>query len=480
MELATALDRYAPVVGADRVISADEALDPYAADITENPPARPALVLKPADVEQVQEIMRIASAEGTPVTPAVARMNVGGLAIPAEGGIVLDLSDMNRVVELDRDHMHAVIEPGVSFEQLKDVLAREAPELTISYPLAPPYVSVLANFLLDGLGSLSLRHGSAGEQIGGLEAVLADGTLVRTGAGAVSPTWFGRGPLPDLTGLFVNWQGSSGIVTKLAVQLWRQPPLRRRLFVMTGDLERSFALIRDLTRSDLCRDLSAFSWPVAKMALGVDRPLHRDPAEPEAIVYFDLGAEDDEGMRYMEKTTRRIVGEHRRRGLPVAGVATIDELVTVAPSLGRFADFPVTLDFLLDYPGGGLTWIGTYGPTKQWEAGAAACVELMTERGYPPMLVIRPMKGGHYGVLRAIACFDRADPGEVERVHRLNVDLFRILLDLGFLAYKAPDWAVREMASRADPGFRELFSRIRDAVDPQGILNPQRLPFDGG
>lgn len=478
MELATALDQYARIVGADRAITGGEALDAYGGDVTENSAVRPSLVLKPTAVEQVQEILRIATAERTAVTPAVARMNVGGLTIPAEGGIVVDLSEMNRVVELDRDHMHVVVEPGVSFQQLKDLLAREAPELTVSYPLAPPYVSVLANFLLDGLGSLSLLHGSAGEQIGGLEAVLADGTLARTGACAVSPTWFGRGPLPDLTGLFVNWQGSSGIVTKLAVQLWRQPALRRRLFVMSGDLERSFELIRELTHSGLCRDLSAFSWPVAKMALGVERPLERDPAEPEAVVYFDLGADDEEGLRYMEKATRRIVDEHRRDGLPIAGVATIEELVAVAPSLGRFADFPMTLDFLLDYPGGGLTWVGTYGPTKAWEAGAKRCCELMTDRGFPPMLVIRPMKGGHYGVLRAIACFDRSDPEAVEDVHRLNVDLFSALLDLGFLAYKAPDWAVREMARRADPGFLELFSRVREALDPQGVLNPSRLPFD--
>ena len=257
-------DRCVELLGRERVIAAPEALAAYASDMTEIAPGDPELVVKPVSAEQVQGIVELAAAERVPLTPVVARMNVGGLAIPRDGGIVVDMSDMKRVVHLDRDHKHAVIEPGVSFEQLKRELDAEAPELTLSFPLAPPYVSVVANFLLDGLGSLSLRHGSAGEQIGGLEAVLPDGTLVRTGAGAVSPIWFSRGPLPDLTGLFVNWQGSTGVVTKMAVQLWRRPPLSRRLFVFSGDLAGAFPLVRDLTDADVCHDLSAITWPTAR------------------------------------------------------------------------------------------------------------------------------------------------------------------------------------------------------------------------
>jgi FAD/FMN-containing dehydrogenase len=232
--------------------------------------------------------------------------------------------------------------------------------------------------------------------------------------------------------------------------------------------------MRDLTRSDVCRDISAFSWPVAKMALGVPRPMHREPSEPEAVLYFDFAADDEEGLRYKEKTARRAI---RDNPVPVAGVASIDELVAVAPALRRFADFPVTLDFMLDYPGGGLTWVGTYGPTSRWEEGATHCRDLMLERGFPPTMVSRPMKGGHYGVLRPICCFDRGDPDELRRVRELNLELLELLVGLGYIPYKAPDWAVRELAKRAHPGFVDLLERVRAALDPQGIMNPSRLPF---
>lgn len=477
MALALARERYVELLGAERVVTDAEALSAYAHDMTEIAAATPDLVMRPTTAEEVQQIVRLAASEKAPMTPVVARMNVGGLTIPAEGGIVIDLSDMNRVVELNRENMYAVIEPGVTFAQMHDLLDADAPELTLSYPLSPPHTSVMANFLLDGLGSLSLPFGSHGEQIGGLEAILPDGTKVRTGACALSPVWFGRGPLPDLTGLFVNWEGSTGIVTKLAVQLWPRLRLSQRLFVFVGDLAGAFALVRDLSRAEVCRDLSAITWPTGKMVFGVNHPRTLDPGEPEVFVYFDISADDQEGLEYKQKTVRRIVAEHTARGLPVLGTLSIDDLIAVAPSLARFAQFPMTLDFLLDHPGGGLTWVGTYGPVNAWEEGATRCRDLMESYGVPPLLVTRPMKGGHFGVLRMITCFDKGDPAEVDRAARLNADLLRTCLDLGFIPYKAPDWAVREMSKRADTGFMDLLNRIRDTIDPDRIMNPDRLPF---
>jgi glycolate oxidase len=463
------------VLPPERIVSDPDALSAYGDDMTECPPGRPELVVKPVTVEEVQSLVRLAAAEGIPLTPAVARTNVGGLAIPARGGVVVDLSDMARVVELDRAHMLAVIEPGVSFAQMKALLDSEAPELTLSYPLSPIYASVVANFLLDGLGNLSVRHGAHGEQIGGLEAVLPDGTLVRTGAGAVSPYWFSRAPLPDLTGLFVNWQGTTGIVTKLAVQLWPRPRHTLRLFVATGDVAGSFALVRELARRELCRDLGGISWPAAKMLFGVERPLHPVPGEPRFFVYLDLGGDDERELRWKRRAVDAALRRARDGGLRIDASLSIDDLIAVAPSFGRFADFPMTLDFLLDHPGGGLTWVGTYGPTARWEEGASRCSRLMVERGFPPLIVSRPMKGGHFGVLRMVACFDRSSEEEIAAVRELNRDLLEVCLELGFVPYKVPAWAWEQMSARVDPGYVDLMRRVKALLDPAGIMNPGRL-----
>jgi glycolate oxidase len=476
MEAAVLETRFAEAAGsADRVVADRESLAAYESDLTENPAGRAELAVKPTTVEQIQEIVRLAAADGIPLIPCVARTNVGGLAIPSSGGVVVDMTDMNHVVELDRENMYALIEPGVTFGQLKELLDREAPELIVSFPLSPIYASVLANALLDGLGNLSLRFGTSSEQIGGLEAVLPDGRLVRTGTAAISSRWMSRAPLPDLTGLFVNWQGTTGIVTKLAMQLWPRPKLTRRLFIAASDMRRAFELVRELARTELCRDLGLISWPAGKMLLGVPRPLARDPDEPEVFIYLDVGASEEEELSYKERAIRRAVKAHRQAGLPIAATIPMEDLIAAAPSFGRFAEFPMTLDFLLDYPGGGLTWVGTYGPTAAWGQGAARGAALMSERGFPPMIVSRPMKRGHFGVLRFVCCFDRGDADEIERVRSLVRELLEISLELDFVPYKAPDWMWQAMASRTDPGLRELMARVKQMLDPAGIMNPGRL-----
>jgi FAD/FMN-containing dehydrogenase len=99
----------------------------------------------------------------------------------------------------------------------------------------------------------------------------------------------------------------------------------------------------------------------------------------------------------------------------------------------------------------------------------------MSERGFPPMIVTRPMKGGHFGVLRFVCCFDRGDEDEVARVKELNRELLEICLERGFVPYKAPDWMWEAMSGRIDPGFRELMGRVKQMLDPAGIMNPGRL-----
>ena len=188
---------FASLVGAEHVSEAEADRQRYSEDVTENPPGRPDLIVSPGSAAEVVAVVRQAAADGLALTPIVAGYNVGGLAIPQQGGIVLDLTRLDRIEVIDEDAMYAVIEPGVTFRQLKDTLAERTPDLVYAYPFAPPSTSVLANALMDGLNSLSMRHGSMGLWLNGLEVVLADGTVARTGAGAVSTSWFSRGPVPD-------------------------------------------------------------------------------------------------------------------------------------------------------------------------------------------------------------------------------------------------------------------------------------------
>jgi FAD/FMN-containing dehydrogenase len=459
-------DAVAAVVGAEYV---DDAVGPYLADITEHPPGRADLVVRPGTAGEVQAVMRLAHEHGAPVTPIVAGYNVGGLAIPRQGGIVLDLKRLDRIVETDRDAMYVVVEPGVTFAQLKAHLDTEAPELVYTYPFAPPFTSVMANALLDGLNNLSLRHGAMGLWVNGVEAVLHDGRVVRTGSGGVVESWFGRAPLPDLTGLFVSTQGTTGVVTKAALQLQPRPAARNRWFAFAYDLGAAYDAMRALGRSGSFDDVGLMTWPAAKMLFGATSGLRRADDEPLAFLFVDVTGASDAELRAREDLGRRLLD---RPG--VEDVFEVEHLVKLMPGMAKLAELPTTLDFLLDFPGGGLSWVGSYGPGAGWLAGAEKGMGLLEEHGFPPFLVARPMAGGHYFVLRFVACFDKGDPGEVERVRTVMGRLADAVLDHGYVPYKPSADAAARIRDRAHPGFLALWDEVRGLLDPDGRMNPGR------
>lgn len=459
---------FAAAVGAEHVSAQ---VDRYLTDLTEHPPGTADLVVRPATADEVVAVMQIAARHGLPVTPVVAGYNVAGIAIPEAGGVVLDLTRLDRILEVDDDAMYVLLEPGVTFGQLKDHLDRHHPDLVYTYPFAPPFTSVVANALLDGLNNLSLRHGAMGQWINGVEAVLADGTVVRTGAGAVSDRWFARAPLPDLTGLFVSTQGTTGVVTKAALQLQPAPMARHRLFAFAFDLPAAYRAMRALARTGSVDDAGLMTWPAAKMLFGATRDLRRGDDEPLAFLFVDItGASTGE----MDARLDLVHGILREEGLDQT--FPVDDLVRLVPRYEKLARLPTTLDFLLDFPGGGLSWVGSYGPGQRWVEGATAGLRILEEHGYPPFLVARPMAGGHYFVLRFVACFDKADAAEVARVRSLMGELADCVLDHDYVPYKASADAARRTAARAHPGYLDLFGRVRAAVDPERRMNPGRWP----
>ena len=456
----------AEIVGPAHV---DRQVERYLTDVTEAPPGYADVVVRPETADQVRAVLLVAGERRLPVTPVVAGYNVAGLTIPRQGGIVLDLTRLNRIVELDRDAMYVVVEPGVTFEQLKRHLDAEAPELVYTYPFAPPITSVMANALLDGLNNLSMRHGSMGLWVHGVEAVLADGTVVRTGSGAVSSSSFSRGPLPDLTGLFISAQGTTGVVTRAALALQPRPPHRRRWFAFAFDLAAAFGAMRALARTGSLDDVGLMTWPAAKMLFGATRGLSRSEEDPFAFLFLDITGASPAELDARTALTRDLLAANG-----VEPPFEVDDLVRLVPRYAKLAELPTTLDFLLDFPGGGLTWVGAYGPGARWMDGAEKGMAVLDEHGFPPFLVARPMEGGHYYVLRFVVCFDKMDAAEVDRVRAAMGELAEAVLDHGYVPYKASADAARRIQARAHPGFVELWRRVRDALDPERRMNPGR------
>jgi len=459
------------LLGENRILSSEEETAAYGRDMTEAEGMVPVCVAMVRDPEEVKALLLWANRSQVPVTPSVARTNLGGLAIPAEGGVVMDLTGMNRIIEVNEEDMYAVVEPGVTFGQMKEYLDTFHPGFRMGYPLAPPESSVLCNCLLDGLGNLSLRHGAMGDWINGLEAVLPTGEAIKAGSSVLSPFWFGRVPVPDIVGLFTSWQGTTGVVTKLAVQLWPQRCYRDRFFLMFYSTSTAIAVMRDLCRWDLFDDMGGLSWPTGKMSFGVALP-QKDPNEPEFFLYLDYAADTRLELWAKRRALQRYLRKAFKRGLDFEGPVTVEDLLKLCPEFQKLASFPTRLDFLLDAPGGGLTWVGTYGPMSRFLEGFRSAERVLRSKGRLPIIVARPMKGGHFGVLRFISLFQRDDPAEVGEIRQLNRDLAIVLMDQGFIPYKAPRKVVDLFMERIDPGYADLIHKVKKLLDPQGIMNP--------
>ncbi len=470
-------DTFAKILGEEGVLDAPEGLEPYASDYSEEDSLTPAMVLLPSEAEQVQEVVRAAGSSGCTLTIRVSGSNVASLGMAPEGGVVLDLSRMNRIIEVNDQDMYALVEPGVTWEQLKAHLAENEIPLRMGYPLSPPDTSIVANCILDGLGNLSMRYGSMGDWIGGLEVVLPDGEMARTGAAALSDIWFGRGPLPDLTGLFVAAQGTTGIVTKMAFQLWPQPPQSRRMFILMYDQKETFRAMRELSRFGFCDDVGGLSWPTGKMLFGVQDPVEKDPAEPEFFLYLDISGNNETELALRLELLDNYLDGLLAEGVKLEKPLDMPTLVRLNPNFAKFAEFPTRLEFLVDHPGGGLSWVGTYGPMSRFDAFGESGCAIMHRYGFPPSMVSRPMKGGHFGVMRFLCTFDKEDAEVRKRVRQMNVELVEAGLTLGFIPYKTPPWTVEQIRDRIDPGFVRLLKDVRGLLDPKGTLSPRSWPL---
>jgi glycolate oxidase len=468
------ISRFQNVLGSEKVVSDPAQLQAYDDDYSEADRVLPAVALLPTTVEDVQALVRVASEHGISLTPRVAGTNVAGLAIPSPGGAVVDLRNMNRIVSVNDADMVAVIEPGVTQVQMSEHLQQHGIALTLGFSLGPKRSSILANCALDGLTNRSLRYGAMGEWVAGFEVVLADASVVRTGAWALSDVPFARSPFPDLSGLFIGWQGTTGLITKVALHLVPRHALNERLFVLTYSVHGTFEAVRRLCRMEICDDIGGLSWPTGKMMLGVQHP-HPEPqqGEPRFFLYVDLTADTHEEMAYKKEGLRRVLEGLRAQGEQYEDPLDVPTLVRLDPRMDKFAQFPTDLDFLTEQ--GGLTWVGTYGPLSRFDQTAERGIEIMVRHGLAPAIVSRPMKGGHFGVLRFVAAFNRDDPAERERVKAVNLELLRMVTDAGFIMYKTPAWAMREMLAKMDPGMLELMRRTKAMLDPKGLFNPGKL-----
>jgi FAD/FMN-containing dehydrogenase len=459
------------IVGSDFVTTSRADLYIYSQDLTQAPPMWPDIAVLPGTLEELRAVVHLANREKIAVTPYVAGGNIGGLAIPQRGGILLDLKRMDRIVEVNETDMYAVVEPGVTFGHIKAHLDKHHPGLVYTYAFSPPSTGIIANSILQGLDNLSFRYGAASHWVTGLEVLLATGELVKIGSCSISKTWQSIAPFPELAGLFLGWQGATGVITKMAVSLWPKPNHSSALHFQFMDLEGAYEFLRVISRTRIPDDLIGTSFALGKVSriamehkkASLYPALTRGPDEPEFTTSVEVSGntpgELDAKLRVIDEVVRGELRHVRLNAPP--------------PTPSTSARFPMqTLPVLSS--GGGLTWVGCYGPMSRWLETVRRGCALQDKYDISRSCYTRVMNEGHFVGLRWMLPFDKGDPDMVRRVSDLCAEQLDLVLEMGYVPYKTPLWAIEKIETRAGADWVNLHRRVKKMLDPNDIFNPGR------
>ncbi|WP_069173001.1 FAD-binding oxidoreductase [Streptomyces griseus] len=415
----------------------------------------PAVVVLPRTVEEVQHVMRTATALRVPVVPQGARTGLSGGANATDGCIVLSLVKMDRILEISPVDRIAVVEPGV----VNATLSRAVGEHGLYYPPDPSsweMCTIGGNIGTAAGGLCCVKYGVTAEYVLGLEVVLADGRLLSTGRRTA------KGVAGyDLTRLFVGSEGSLGIVVQAVLALRPQPPQQLVLAAefpsasaacdaVCGIMEQghtpSLLELMDRTTVRAVNAMAAMGLPESTEALllcAFDTP---DPAADLAAVgelCVAMGA--TEVVPADDVAESELLLQARRLSLPamerVKSATMIDDVCVPRSKLGAMLE-------------------GTAAIAEKFDLTIGVCAHAGDGNTHP------------------VVCFDHTDADESRRARASFDAIMALGLELGGtitgehgVGVLKKEWLDRELG----PVGLELQRAIKAAFDPLGLLNPGKL-----
>ena len=486
---------FAGVVGKDWVMASDADRDAYSDIYAPGPesewPASAAVA--PANTAEVQAIVRLANEHKTPLWPVSRGKNLGyGANAPRlPGSVVLDLGRMNRIEEINTELGYAVIEPGVGFFDLYEAIQKEKAPLWMSVP-GNAWGSVLGNALDHGMGYTP--YGQHARNLCGMEVVLPDGDMLRTGMGAMdgAHAWhlFPLSYGPDWTQMFT--QSNLGVVTKAG--LWLQPEPETSL-QLTWDIPNEADIgwvIDTVTPLKLAGviDQNVFipSW-LGKIVLKGQRKDFWDKrgAMPEWRVQELL---KEHKLGYWQVQIRLYGHEEINKSKAEVIKAAFKKHIDAAPEevWWRTGDEIIQYDLTMGMPSAVALQMGDWVGGRGAHMGFSPVVPSNSKHVMGQLKRSREIIADHDVDFYAsftisgrsanninMLMYDRDNAEQVANIRKLFNALISTTAKAGYGEYRTHiGWmdAVSETYDFNDSAQRRLNERLKDAIDPNGILAP--------
>lgn len=451
------IEKVTAIVGPEHMATSPEERACYAYDGTgQNFP--PAAVAFPGTTAEVAAIMRLATRMRFPVVPRGAGTGMSGGALAVSGGLVLAMNRFDRIVEIDCDNQIGVVEPGVLTGDFQAAVKKRG----LFYPPDPAslkFCSLGGNVAECAGGPSAVKYGVTRDYVLGLEVVLPDGEVVNTGVRTA------KGVVGyDLTRLFVGSEGTLGIVTRITVRLLALPAAKETFLVLARSLEQGARLVAEILRAGLHPCTLEY---MDRTAINVVAGMLAEPPPDgvEALLLIEVDG-DEESVALQGRTLARFL-EKRGDLLGVRRAASAEEVEqlwaarrAVSPALFQLRPHKISEDVVV--------------PRSRIPELVASAEELARELD----LVILTFGHAGDGNIHVNIMLDRTDPAELERALAAKERLFaRVTALQGTLSGEHGVGLTKSgyVAMELDQGSLEVMRRIKQALDPHGVLNPGKI-----
>jgi glycolate oxidase len=443
----------------DQLLTTAEDLSVYAFDATAMLHQRPACVALPESREEVAQILALCNEREIPVVARGSGTGLAGGAVPTEGGVVLCLVRLNRILELDAANLVMVTEPGVLTQKIAD----EAQAAGLFYPPDPGSIkiSTIGGNVANNSGGLrGLKYGVTRDYVMGLEVVLADGQVLETGNKCVK----------DVAGfalkdLFIGSEGMLGVITRITLKLVPAPQSKKTLLVLYDEMTAAAATVSAIIENKIipCTleflDRTTIKCVEDYAQIGL-------PTDCEAVLLIEVdghpGQVDEEAAQIEAIARQNGAREVRLAGSQEEALQLASARRSAFSALARLSPTVVLEDVTV--------------PRSE----LARMVAMVQEVGQRHQVKVGTFGHMGDGNLHPTFLCDERDEAEMARVEKAMAEVFSYAVELGGTITGEHGVGLAKkpfLPQQLGPVGMAVLKRVKTAFDPKGILNPGNM-FD--